>query len=160
MAGRATAKPGDILSIPLADGWFGYCKVLCGVEIGFYDFRSATEISTEDLSGIDFLFRIWVMKYALKKSSTWKVIGNVLLTGEEARPSRFCKKDALSGALSIYQSAPAGGTAYTETPATFAECKDLECAAVWDPEHVESRLEDHFAGRPNIWVEYFRLKES
>jgi hypothetical protein len=29
----------------------------------------------------------------------------------------------------------------------------LDCAAVWSAFHVESRLDDHFAGRPNGWAE-------
>jgi hypothetical protein len=38
------------------------------------------------------------------------------------------------------------------------ECVGLERAAVWAAEHVESCLEDHYAGRPNDFVESLRLK--
>jgi len=42
--------------------------------------------------------------------------------------------------------------------ASRAECEGLERCAVWEPEHVEDRLRDHFAGKPNVWVESLRLK--
>ena len=31
-------------------------------------------------------------------------------------------------------------------------------AAVWDPQHVEDRLRDHFAGLPNKWVQSLALR--
>lgn len=36
--------------------------------------------------------------------------------------------------------------------ATREECEGLEPAAVWEPEHIVDRLEDHFAGRPARWL--------
>jgi hypothetical protein len=42
-------------------------------------------------------------------------------------------------------------------PAKRKECVGLECCAVWDPEHVEDRLKDHFAGIPNKWVQSMAL---
>jgi hypothetical protein len=64
----------------------------------------------------------------------------------------FFKHDNISGEVSM---TPGGGV---ERPATREECFGLERAAVWDPEHVVSRLDDHFAGRPNAWVDLMRLK--
>ena len=43
-------------------------------------------------------------------------------------------------------------------PATYEEIKNLECAAVWEPEHVEDRLRDYFSGVPNVWVEDLKPK--
>ena len=36
-----------------------------------------------------------------------------------------------------------------EWPASPSEIEGLECAAMWEPHHVEERLRDHFAGVPN-----------
>jgi hypothetical protein len=30
---------------------------------------------------------------------------------------------------------------------------------VWAAEHVEDRLRDHYAGRPNQWVESLRIEK-
>lgn len=34
--------------------------------------------------------------------------------------------------------------------------RDRRGVLVWSPEHVEDRLRDHFAGRPNKWEESLR----
>lgn len=44
-----------------------------------------------------------------------------------------------------------------ETPATKTEAKGLERAAVWDPEHIQDRLRDHYMGRLNKWVKLLRI---
>jgi hypothetical protein len=31
-------------------------------------------------------------------------------------------------------------------------CEGLEPAAVWEPERIADRLDDHFAGRPTRWL--------
>ena len=54
--------------------------------------------------------------------------------------------------MSIYQEVPELAPLY-ERLAIAEECVGLERAAVWEPEHVEDRLRDHFAGRSNRWVE-------
>ncbi|GAA2909956.1 hypothetical protein Acy02nite_89310 [Actinoplanes cyaneus] len=38
------------------------------------------------------------------------------------------------------------------------ECIGLERQASWSREHVESRLTDHYEGRPNRWVEAMRVE--
>ena len=62
----------------------------------------------------------------------------------------FFKKDDISGALSITY------TGDDEKAATQEQVRGMECAAVWEPEHVVDRLNDQFAGRPNKWVESLR----
>jgi hypothetical protein len=96
------------------------------------------------------------MHYAIT-SGIWEVVGRVPLSEDLKEIPRFFKQDMMNGAISIYQEIPELAP-YYEIPATLAEIEGLECAAVWDPEHVEDRLRDHFAGRPNIWVESLKIK--
>ncbi len=42
--------------------------------------------------------------------------------------------------------------------ASQEECVGLERSAVWSAEHVESRLEDHYANRQNAFLESMKLK--
>jgi hypothetical protein len=44
------------------------------------------------------------------------------------------------------------------TPATKEQCIGLECAAVWEAEHVVDRINDHYAGRKNKWLEQLEIK--
>lgn len=47
---------------------------------------------------------------------------------------------------------------YNPTPATYDDCKNLECAVSWGHTNIESRLEDFFAGRLNKAVEVYKAK--
>lgn len=42
--------------------------------------------------------------------------------------------------------------------ATPQECTGLERNAVWEASHIESRLDDAYAGRPNDFVESLKVK--
>lgn len=118
--------------------------------MGFFDIHTSAPLQIGQISEHELLFRVWVMKYALGKNG-WKIIGQLPLTEEMKEEPWFFKRDAISGKLTRYKYPD-------EIPATKHECKGLECAAVWDPCHIESRLSDHFAGRPNKWVESLSLK--
>lgn len=113
------------------------------------------DIVPEDVCGSNRLFVVPVMKYATS-SGRWTRIGYCPQTEHElARRHWFFKQDPISGALSRYAEDPRTGEIFEE-PLDIDDVGDLECAAVWDPEHVEDRLRDHLAGRPNEWVESMR----
>ena len=90
------------------------------------------------------------MKSALT-SGKWPVVDFRPLESELASPVEYFIKDRLTGQYSVYRSSD-GHT----RESTYEECKTLEAAAVWEAEHVEDRLRDYFAGRPNVWAEQLR----
>jgi hypothetical protein len=152
---RANRAPGRIVRIDLGDGRCAYGRQLTFVTVEFYDRmgQPGEPIDLIELVASPVAFRISVMKYAFRRRGGWELLDVVPLTQQEqSQIYRWAKQDPLTGAISII-SDPGG-----ETPATIEECHELERAAVWDPEHVEDRLRDHFDGRPNKWVESLRLK--
>jgi len=155
---RTRRTIGQVVEIELGEGLKAYGRVLEEPLFAFYD-KQAREGASPPLAevvGWPVAFKIWVMNHAVTKGR-WKVVGSLPLPADmQVRPD-FFKQDAMNGGLSIYDydAAPS-----YERPATLAECEPLECAAVWDPEHVEDRLRDHFAGRPNKWVESLRIKPA
>jgi hypothetical protein len=48
----------------------------------------------------------------------------------------------------------------TRKPTTASECKGLERVAVWTPETIQQRLNDHYAGHRNYSVETMRHPET
>lgn len=90
------------------------------------------------------------MKSALT-SNRWQVVSFRPLEPELAKPVEYFMRDRLTGRYSVYRSSD-GLTRVS----TFEECKGLEAAAAWEPEHVEDRLRDYFAGRPNPWAEQLK----
>ena len=141
-------NPGDIFEIDLGDGCYGYGRVLKQT-CGFYDLRLNSRPPIESIIASPILFKVWVMDYAIKKKR-WKIIGHASLTKDLLSSPYFFKKDSISGQLSVTLDGS------QEIPATLDECEKLECAAVWDPEHVEDRLRDYFGGLPNSWYESMR----
>ena len=85
------------------------------------------------------------MNSALGKKG-WPIVGNINLSEELMAVPTFYIYDQIGKSFSIYSDSK-------EIPATKEECLDLECAAVWSLEHVESRLADLYSWKNNIWVE-------
>jgi hypothetical protein len=141
---------GDIVQIKLEDGSFSFARVLEEPLMAFYDFKSDSIPNLSEIVEKPIIFRIWVMNRAVK-SGRWGVIGNIGLEPELVLSPKFFNQGALNKNFTIIYNDD-------ESPATREECENLERAAVWDPEHVEDRLRDHYAGVPNMWVESLKPK--
>lgn len=151
---RIRRRLGDVLKISLGDGRHSYAQVAEEPLIVFFDGAFTEEPSPDRVVGLPVLFRIWVHNDAVKRG-LWPVIGNQPVAPENATEPYFYKQDAVTGRLSLYHSS-FDDTGW-ERPASATDCDGLECAAVWDPEHVEDRLRDHYAGQPNRWVQSLRI---
>lgn len=151
---RQRRNVGDVCKIDLGDGYFAFGRVLEEPLMAFYDLRAAEVPRLEDIVAAPIAFKIWVMNYAIT-AGDWPILGNVPLSPDLEEKPAFFKIDPITGQLGItYEGAG------DERPATFEECASLECAAVWEPEHVVDRLIDYFAGRPNRWVESMRPRRG
>lgn len=154
---KVRRREGDLLKIDLGDGRQSYAQVAAEPLIVFFEGGSVDELAPEDLSRLPVLFRLWVVNHAVTHGR-WPVIGRAALTPENREEPFFYKQDAITGKLTLYHSDFAA--ANWERTATLADCAGLEAAAVWEPEHVEDRLRDHLAARPNKWVESLRIDEA
>jgi hypothetical protein len=144
-------KPGSFLRIPLADGSFGYGRVLELPFDAFYDYRTTSPDSDlERIASKPILFRI-VVSHPYPKS--WERIGwreieerltqPIVQFNLEVGPARRC---------TIFDNLG------NEREASPQECIGLEPAAVWESHGVEERLLDAFMGRPNAVLE--RIKRE
>lgn len=143
-------RVGDFLKVQFEPEWHTYARVLVNPLFAFYDARTKADLSLDQIQASPILFRIWVMKYAVT-SGRWSVVGNRTVVGDLLKSPRFCKQDPITKEIFTYRDT-------IEYPATIEQCAGLEVAAVWDPEHVEERLADHYARRPNKWVESLKMK--
>ncbi len=140
---------GDIFEIKLPDGDLAFGRVLPDPLCAFYDLKCKVAPSLDDILGAKVLFKIWVMNHTFWYAR-WPTIGNRPLEPDLKNQPVFAKVDPITKKLSTYHMGQ-------ERPASREEVQGLERAAVWDPEHVESRLSDYFAGRPNLIVERFKV---
>jgi hypothetical protein len=115
------------------------------------NYRGKTELSAEEIVQVKSLFKVMVMDRAIK-SFRWPVIGHVELPPVWLHPVKFYKQDALHPERLFIKWSDG-----TEIPTDLQGIERLEKAAIWDPEHVEDRIMDHFAGRPNRWLKSLAL---
>ena len=127
--------------------WHAYAWMLNGVDMAFPDARSTAPLTAEQAAARPILFRVAVTPAAYS-TGRWRKVGVVPLPPALARPAPKFNFDRLARTFSITDD---GGV--TDRPATADECRPLERLAVWSPEHVESRLRDHYAGVPNRFLD-------
>lgn len=121
--------------------------------IAFYaapDEPNAVEI--QGLCAGEPLFVIAVMRSAYASGRWGDVVDRLPKEELPAIPRRF-RQDVVNGSCSIIEVGQP-----TRLLVPQEECIGLECDAVWSAEHVESRLSDHYDGRPNVWVESLKVK--
>lgn len=142
---------GSVVKIPLGGSLHTYGQILSEADVAFFDIEATEDVQVEEIVQRAVIFRIAVMNHAITKGR-WPKVGTAPISPALAAPQpKFIQDPLDSSKLQIY-------LAGTIRPATRAECRDLERSAVWEPEHVEDRLRDHFAGRPNKWVEALRIR--
>lgn len=149
---RVRKAEGDLFKVPVGNA-HSYAVALQHPLFGFFNVLTEDELDPTDIDRISLLFKVWVMDYAVKKA-IWTKVGHTDKFIGRFKDVRFFKQDILNGCLTSY-----GDSDGTEFPIDFDTASQMEPAAVWDPEHIEDRLLDHFAGRPNKWVESMRPKK-
>jgi hypothetical protein len=155
---RRNRCPGRVVRIDLGDGRCAYGRQLLSVQVEFYDHVGGPDQAVDllDVVRLPVAFTTAVMDRAFSRTGRWELLDVVTLSHEEqASVYRRAQIDSISGRPSVHWIDPAAG-ASGKTPATLEECLTLEPSGVWDPEHVEDRLRDHFAGRPNRWLDSLR----
>jgi hypothetical protein len=146
-----------VIDVPLGNGRHAFGRLLSEPLVEFYDreFDDGAP-NLDEIVRLPVAFTIDVMNSAVT-SGRWRKAGSKPLTeAERERIVRFCKRDLMTGEPSLYWEDPRSGEIH-EPPASPEDCEGLETAAVWSAEHVEDRLRDHFAGRPNKWLESIRV---
>lgn len=138
---------GAIVKIPLEKEFYGYARILKGTSFAFYDIRSKNELTDlEKIVSCSILFIVSVSAYAVT-DGRWIKIGKLPLDNSfDILPPRYIQ-DLLSP--ENYKIIYSDGTV---KQAKKEECNRLERFAVWQPQHVEERLNDYFAGRKNRYL--------
>jgi len=137
-------ETGNIVEIKLTDG-FSYGAIVNEPLVVFFNALFDKRPKLEEILEKPVAFKIWIMNRAIGKNG-WPIVGNLKLPAELMIEPRFYKYDQIAKSFSVYSES-------RDIPATKEECLDLECAAAWSLEHVESRLADQYSGKTNMWVE-------
>ncbi len=143
---------GAIVKIPLENGYHSYGRIL-KVQVAFYDIYTKKDMLVDDVVKQNVLFVTNVYKYTITKGY-WQKTGKKLPIEEELlNPPPKYTQDALNP--QYYE------LVYRDklVPTTKEKCQGLELWAVWTPKEIEERLNDHFKGRTNPFVERMKTAE-
>jgi len=144
-------KVGSVVRIQLNEREFAFAQVLKEPLCAFFHYKSENPApSIETIIASPIAFCIWVRNKPIT-SGEWPVLGVAAVSPSIDQHPAFFKKDVVSGKLFITHDG-----AGDEEPVTADRIAGLECAAVWESAQVVERLRDHFAGRPNYWVELYK----
>lgn len=133
--------PGDVVSIPIANGDLAFAHVLAPPLFAFYDYKSAhlpSDVANITQNAV--LFKLWVTKYA-RLDGAWKKVFHHEPSPTVALVPKFFRQDSISDRIYEYND-----RLDNATPMTYEQALDLERAAVWEPDHVVERLDAYFAG--------------
>lgn len=150
---RQQRAAGAFVKIQIDKEYHTYARILTDASFAFYDIKKAEDIDDlEWIAAQPVLFVVAVYNDAVTKGR-WPKIGKLPLEDRLMRhPPQFIQDPINLNFFSIYDNGEI-------RPSTRAECEGLERCAVWEPEHVESRIRDHYAGVPNSIVERMRIRE-
>ncbi len=144
---------GAFLKITLPNGKFGYARIVKDASYVIYDLMTDSLVEISEILPREILFIVAVYDDVVT-SGRWEKIGKLPLEERFLRlPMKFIQDELEPDKFELYD--PNTGDI---KPANKADCIGLERAAVWEAEHVEERIVDHFAGRTNKWVEDMRIK--
>jgi hypothetical protein len=148
---RQAYKPGAFVRIPLADGSFGYGRILEPPYDAFYDYRTSTpDADLDRIATRPILFKISV-RYS--KSNPWIIIGWRAIEQRLSQPVVLFRQD-----VGNFRHCTIYDTVGNVRSAEPQECIGLERSAVWEQHAVEDRLLDAFMGRPNATVERLKVR--
>lgn len=144
-------KTGDFVRLELPDGSFGYGRLRDFPIAAFYKLRTEAPLDDLDqIAEVPVLFTVAVHKSVHKN---WQKLGNRPLEPKLQEPFRqFWQKAADPRNCQIVD------TAGNQRAATPQECVGMERVAVWEAEHVESRILDEMSGRENVFTKQLEVK--
>lgn len=141
-------KEGDVMAIPLGDGTYGFGQRCAGGDYAYFDLRSEVFLPIEKVVTAPVAFRVPTVTDSVKNAG-WPVLGNLTPVGPLSQDESYRNQPVGSNQLYLIKG-------HKIAPATYDEVKDLEVMSVWFDHHVLERLQDHFAGRPNLEFESTR----
>jgi len=151
---RQRITEGSILEININDKYYCYAQILKNANYAFFNYKSEKKLKDFScLTKAPILFVVAVYKSIITKGR-WIKVGKMTIREElKVLPMKFIQDSLDPQRFKIYD--PNTGEI---KKSTRNECVGLECAAVWEAEHVEDRIADFYEDKPNKWVEQLSIK--
>ncbi|MBK5722872.1 hypothetical protein JGH11_18540 [Dysgonomonas sp. Marseille-P4677] len=145
---------GAILEICIDKQYYVYAQILEKASYAFFDYRSKKQLKDFSiLLNSPILFIVSVYDDVITEGH-WIKVGKLSIRNDLLPlPMKFIQDVLDINIVELYD--PNTGEIFL---ATKNDCLGLERSAVWEAEHVESRISDFYNGKKNIWVEQLKMK--
>ncbi len=138
---------GAILELNIENQYYTYAQILTKC-LGYAFFEYETKEKLTDFSILNkckVLFIVMVYNDVINQGE-WLKVGKLPIRDDlKIQPMKFIQDPLNPSKFELYN--PNTGEI---TKATKDECRGLEVAAVYEAEHIEERISDHFSGRVNL----------
>ena len=144
---------GAIIKIPLTLSKHSYGQLLDKNSVAIFNINTDKDYALENILNTESLFIVAVYNRVITSGRWPKTFKADLRKEFRILPLKFIQDPVDTDNYELYD--PNTGEIRKSDKKS---CLGLECSAVWEADHVESRIIDHFAGRQNIWLQQLRLK--
>ena len=138
---QSKPKEGDVFAIPLGDGTFGYAQMCVLNTYAYFDCRSDSVLSVDEIQSCPILFKVLTNINSIKDGG-WVFLENRSLRKELAERQEFWRQSVGSNQIDIYRNGEF-------VPATLEEIEGLENFSSWYHMHIVERILDHYLKRKN-----------
>jgi hypothetical protein len=144
-------KTGTFFKVPIDDVYHTYGRILDRT-YAFYDFKTDLDnVEINEIEKAKILFNVFVHRSAINKGG-WEIVGYKELSSDLKEPVPF-----------FIQTKGKPEVCYIDInddrkKVSPAECIGIERYAVWEHNHVQERLSDHYKGIPNKNTEISKVK--
>lgn len=133
------AKVGDVFALPLGDGTFGFCQACKEHSYVYFDLRSMSIPTVDNIISSQLLFRVPTAQTAPKEGG-WIFLENRELRAEFQEMQLLWNQPVGSNEIFLYKN-------NEFIPASKDEVDGLEVFASWFHLHIVERILDHYNGR-------------
>ncbi|MNF99146.1 hypothetical protein D3C85_662870 [compost metagenome] len=139
---------GAILEINIDNNYYTYAQILGKAEYAFFDYKTVDPLKDFSILLDRPVLFITSVYNDVVNQGHWSKVGNLKLREDlKVQPMQFIQDSLHPDRFELYN--PNTGES---TPATKAEIKGLERAAVWEANHIEDRIRDYYNGVPCEWL--------
>ena len=151
---RQRITEGAILEIKIEGQYYVYAQIVSEADCAFFNYKSTVKLKDFSvLENANVLFIIAVYDDVITQGKWLKVGKSNIREDLKNKPMKFIQDPINQNNFELYN--PNTGEI---SKATKEQCIGLECAAVWEANHVEDRIRDYYLGIPNIWLEQTKIK--
>jgi len=159
---KNTPRVGSFIEISLGKNLNAYARVIGKNLFSFYKIEHVDGAKSKDevveiIRNSDPIFSIYIHKNAFG-GDNWRIIGHLPLEQKTLNNMPVFFRQDIVNKDTCWLITVNLGPDYKK-PLAKEECINMEREASWDNiEHIEERLRDYLANKPNIWVERLRVK--